>query len=944
MSSFAAEAHANVRKPAAPVLGPGDFATFFRDVHGHDPFPWQERLTLEVLDQGTWPTVIDLPTGTGKTAVLDTAVFAMAVKPDVTPRRVVFVIDRRIVVDQVCDRARRLQRRIEAGDTATLRRVRDCLRALSDGESLGVAALRGGIPIDDGWADRPDQPWVIVSTVDQFGSRLLFRGYGVSPGMRPIHAGLAGNDCLVILDEVHLSVPFAQTVTHLAASPRGQLPRRFAVVEMSATPSNDSARRFTLDPAADLANCPELCRRVTAAKQATLLGPVRSEDAIPAAVLKIVHKVGRSTSEHRPRVHSIGVIVNRVRTAREVHRVLMAAGLSAHLITGRMRPLDRVDALERIGPIVDPNGREPGDSLEIVVATQAIEVGADFSFELLITECAPVDCLRQRFGRLDRRGTYAARTERAAQAWIVGVKSVVASKKPDPIYGDAVKVTWEELQRRAQQRRLDVSPLALTGFAESANAPRPSAPLLLSTYLDVWVQTNPDPIVQPSVEWFLHGMNQERPADVSIVWRRDRSAETLRLVPPRQAEALQAPIGAVRSWLSGSAEVDVADVAQEDESRGPASAIPAFAGKWVRWEGSAEGINEGVDLDDIRPGDLLVIDPELGGLSAETWDPGSSESVSDLGDAAQLAYGRRVTLRLDPELPYMDSAPTPAQEASADQPTPDRIKEWLGTLASKPVVSDWIRQILERLRTGFEATPVRLDEDTAAYYVLTERHPSTNKPLSDPGTMDGGDEAGSLTGTATPLRDHLAGVGDRAGKIARRLCLPVAIQHDLSLAGSLHDIGKVDQRFQLQLVGGDRIALEMLEEPLAKSLRGSGHVRRYPSGMRHELASLAMIESNQAVLSGAHDKDLVLHLISSHHGWARPLPPIIEDNDPQTLSFALGGCSMTAGSDLTNTSLAVDVADRFWRLVACYGYHGLAWLEAILRLADHQQSAQESER
>ena len=944
MSSSDAEAPAEVRTPASSALGSEDFATFFRDVHGHEPFPWQQRLTSEVLDQGTWPSVIDLPTGTGKTAVLDTAVFALAAQPDVTPRRVVFVIDRRIVVDQVYNRAQRLQRRIEAGDTMVLRRVRDRLSALSDGEPLGVAALRGGVPIDDGWTHRPDQPWVMVSTVDQFGSRLLFRGYGVSPGMWPVHAGLAGNDCLVILDEVHLSVPFAQTLAQVTDFQPGPLPRRFVIVEMSATPSNDRAKPFTLDPGADLENCPELHRRVTAAKQATLEA-VRKEDAIPAAVLKIVKEVDEGPSEPHLTTRSVGVIVNRVRTAREVHEVLASADFSAHLITGRMRPLDRVGALERIGPVVDPDGQERGDSLQIVVSTQSIEVGADFSFEVLITECAPVDCLRQRFGRLDRRGSYAARTGSAAQAWIIGVKSVVASKKPDPIYGESVKATWEELQRCAKKGRLDVSSLALKDFPQSANAPRPNAPLLLPTHLDAWAQTSPQPVVQPSVEWFLHGVNQNRPADVSIVWRRDRSTEVLRLVPPRQAEALQAPIGAVRSWLSGASELDVADVSHDDESRDSVSVTQAFLGKWARWEGSTEGAKE-IELGDIRPGDLLIVDPELGGLSSETWDPSSSDAISDLGDEAQLAYGRRVTLRLDPELPYVDSPPTPAEEAAADQPTSDRILEWLESRASESAQPGWIRQTVERLRKGFDITLVWLDDENsgAAYYVLTQRHPGTNKPLSDPDTMDGGDEAGSLTGTGTTLRGHLAGVGDRAGKIARTLGLPVAIQEDLRLAGSLHDVGKVDQRFQLQLVGGDRIALEMIEEPLAKSLPGTRRVQEYPSGMRHELASLAMIESNDALLSVAHDRDLVLHLIGTHHGWGRPLPPLIKDHEPQTLSFSLGNHRMTASSDLVNSSVALDMADRFWRLVERYGYHGLAWLEAILRLADHQQSAQESER
>ena len=168
---------------------------------------------------------------------------------------------------------------------------------------------------------------------------------------------------------------------------------------------------------------------------------------------------------------------------------------------------------------------------------------------------------------------------------------------------------------------------------------------------------------------------------------------------------------------------------------------------------------------------------------------------------------------------------------------------------------------------------------------------------------------------------------------------------DLRLAGRLHDLGKVDRRFQMQLVGGDPVELEMRhEEPLAKSLPGARRVWRYPRGMRHEVASVAMIESNGDVLGAAHDRDLVLHLVGSHHGWGRPLPPIIEDPNPQVLSYAVDGHLLETTSDLAESALALDMADRFWRLVERYGYHGLAWLEAVLRLADHQQSAAESEQ
>ena len=920
-----------------------DFTAFFRDIHGQAPFPWQGRLTAQVLNRRIWPTVIDLPTGAGKTAVLDTAVFALAARPTVFPRRIVFVIDRRIVVDQVCQRAEQVRDRIASGETPILRKVRERLLGLSDTESpLDVAALRGGIPLDHEWTHHPDQPWVMVSTVDQFGSRLLFRGYGVTRGMRPIHAGLAGNDCLVILDEVHLSVPFAETLAHVSALPTGGLPRRFAIVEMSATPSDRNVEPFTLDPEADLNACEELRRRIEAPKQAKLVS-VRNHDALPAEAVKIVQSITKSEKTN-VRIRSVGVVVNRVRSAREVYQAVAAAGHTTHLITGRMRPLDRVDALHRIGPIVDPDSERSSAKLTVVVATQAIEVGADFSFHALITECAAVDSLRQRFGRLDRRGAYFARTGRPARSWIIGPKSVVDSRRPDPIYGESVRKTWEELERREQSGAIDVSPTSLRGFPCDATAPRASAPLLLRTHMDAWTQTNPEPIVQPSVAWFLHGIDRNRPADVSILWRWDRSPEALRLVPPRQAEYLQVPVDAATAWLSGSDEVDVADVDMAGTEVDAKSSSKILAAGWVRWAGFDEN-PERIGPNDIRPGDVLIVDPTKGGLTAGTWDPSSPMSVTDLGDAAQLAYRRRATLRLDPRL--TDTAPpaVPNDDVDTDVPARRRIEEWLKESVDTDVPPGWRGESAKRLLdNGFHTVPIGLDDADldAGYYVLVERHSETRNPVVDPATLDGSDEVASRTGTGVTLHHHLEGVGERAGRIAKQLGLDGPFVADLRLAGRLHDIGKVDRRFQDQLIGGDPVEFELRRDtPLAKSLPEARPVRRYPAGMRHEMASLAMIASSADVLGTAYDKDLVLHLVGTHHGWGRPLPPVVQDTEPQTLSYKFDGHSMHVNSDLAESSLALDMADRFWRLVARYGYHGLAWLEAILRLADHQQSAKE---
>ena len=912
-----------------PDLSIADFPAYFRGVHGDEPFPWQVRLTERVLETEEWPTVIDLPTGSGKTATLDTAVFSLAARPDVFPRRVVFVVDRRIIVDQVYKRARQIKDALTAAENGVLSQVRDRLKNITGGDPLGVAALKGGVPIDNEWASLPDQPWVMVSTVDQFGSRLLFRGYGVSPIMRPIHAGLAGNDCLVILDEVHLSQPFSETLDAVRQMDNGPLPRRFQVVEMSAT-SSSTADPFKL-VSSDWDSSEELKRRVTAVKCCTLEKvPGRlAEVAIPKAVLRIFKK------ELPGAARSVGVIVNRVRTARLTYQALKD-DYRAHLITGRMRPLDRVRKLNEISAAVDPDRTDDAADLTIVVATQAIEVGADFSFDALITECAPIDSLQQRFGRLDRRGTYHDRAGAPARAWILGIQTDLKAKKPDPVYGNAAKETWKELEERFGENSFDVGPSSQylrNDFPEEAIAPKLNAPLLLNTYMEAWTQTRPEPIVQPPLDPFLHGLGQSNNTDISLVWRRDRSHETLMLVPPRPAEYLPVPIGAAKAWLTqpedARVEIPVADV----DTAGTEDVVTSTNTyrEALRWQGFDKAPEPITGRDGLRPGDVVLVDPGLGGLTAGTWDPTAADMVSDLGDEAQCYHGRRVTLRLDP-LIYPQLPNLVANEKS-DTTTRRLIENWIDTADHSSLPDDWMAATCRRLDNGFE---LREPNERRDYPIILKRQ-------VDIAALDGADGSVSFTGTAVTLRRHLDGVGERAAAFARRLGLNLNIQNDLRLAGCLHDLGKVDRRFQSQLVGGDPVELEMLDEPLAKSLPGTRRVYRYPRGMRHEIASAALVRSDPVILAEAYDPDLVIHLITSHHGYGRPLLPVVEDPNPQDLQYRYDGVEMTASSNLVDSDIALDGADRFWRLIDRYGYHGLAWLEAILRLADHRQSEVEAE-
>ncbi len=983
-------------------LTAADFGSYFEAVHDHEPYPWQSRLTRQVLEEGRWPDVIDLPTGAGKTAVLDTAVFALALKPDTSPRRIVFVIDRRIVVDQVFERAEAIRGRISRARQGVLTEVNRRLKQLTGDERLlGVAALRGGggIPLDAEWASRPDQPWVMVSTVDQFGSRLLFRGYGVSDWMRPVHAGLAGNDCLVILDEVHLSRAFAATLRDMTSENEipqirsvdsDLLPRRFKVVEMSATPANESSRRFELQQA-DLDRSPRLKQIAEARKRAKMVkipGSRPAHESVPEKVLELLKR------ELRQDEKTVGVIVNRVRTARETHKLLQQQGFAAHLLTGRMRPIDKAQVLGGISVSVDPERKSPPDELTVVVATQAIEVGADFSFDALISEAAPIDSLCQRLGRLDRRGSLAAQRESPARCWILGVASDLKPNRPDPVYGDAARHTWDQLQSMAHEGAIDVGPG--TGIAKrlspDAQAPTPEAPLLLPTHVDAWSQTSPSPVADAPITEFLHGKDSEREPDVSVAWRWDCSKEAIDLVPLRPAEFLAVPVSAIRSWVRGYAEVPVADTdaappgEEARRARRPdrEPVQPRLSGL-RRWTGREDTLTEEIErVDDLKPGDRLIATPDMGGLRAATWDPSDRPSgrpaatedeappdpVEDLGDQAQLAYMQRATLRLDPRLlkvlrlPQELRAPSPQDEQDASVTRRDAVDRWLEGLADLPRggLPDWVGRVVERLRDrSFDIETV--DAPTGpAYYVLVER-------AVDPAILDEYDDKPSLTGAETNLRDHLGGVGAKAEAYGRRLGAPAEVVDDLRLAGQLHDLGKIDTRFQAQMHGHDPVLVAAANEPLAKSVPGARTRRKAWPPVRHEISSVALAQSNPAILDSAHDPDLVLHLVGTHHGYGRPLPPIRKDDDPRPLAaegrlhedgFRLvargdddrsddseesdGQVRMSICSDLAETPLALEMADRFWRLQERYGHHGLAWLEAIFRLADQQRSAEEARR
>lgn len=518
------------------TLSTSDFPAFHAAVHGgKQPFAWQQRLLEQVVRDKAWPRVLDLPTGAGKTTCIDIALFALALDAmndsavRWCPRRIAMVVDRRIVVDQAAERGRSILRALMTSTDAVLAEAARRLRSLSctGEEPLGVFTLRGGMPKDDGWVRTPDQPLVIASTVDQVGSRMLMQGYGVSQGMKPVHAGLLANDTLLLLDEVHLSQPFRQTLDQLATlrtrfSGTG-VKTRFLHAFLSATPGTEATAPFVLLDDEKKPDSP-LGPRLHASKPARLF---EVDDRI-ALEQTCIDQAKELLQRHR----TIAVVVNRVASASAIARQLdeaLGTDATVTLLTGRMRPLDRDDVLRELRPMVQTGHKRNEDSQKrVIVATQCIEAGADFDFDALVTEAASLDSLRQRFGRVDRLGEY-----NRAEGLIVYDKSA----KDDPVYGKAIveTVKWfkeQEKKRPArikdalkklkedakklkaepkQQAEAQIARMALVDLGVLAVeaptgddlpkllAPKPCAPTLMPAYLDLWAQTSPAPSQIPDV-------------------------------------------------------------------------------------------------------------------------------------------------------------------------------------------------------------------------------------------------------------------------------------------------------------------------------------------------------------------------------------------------------------------------------------------------------------
>lgn len=922
-----------------------DFGAFFALIRpGQRPFAWQERLLDALLATGRWPDRVVAPTGAGKTAVIDVHVFANALaaarQTPRVPRRLALVVDRRVVVDSHDDHARVLSTLLDSVQDGLLAEVGRLLRSmrlgvqalgrLGDGavaEPLVTARLRGGAPPPRSWRDAPEACAVLTGTPDMVGSRLLLQGYGSSPRAWPREAGLLAFDTALVVDEAHLSRQFLRTarrISELAPSVLTSGVPVLQVVETTATPSTSDGTEVGVEE--DDLEDPVLASRLRKAKAVRLL-------SVPGWPLKgsaldlVAEEVVKAHDDFGP---TVGCVVNRVASAVQLAALLRTKGLAVELLVGRMRPADVWHLRRRRLGLLDLRGDR---EVDVLVATQTVEVGVDLDLSALVTELAPGAALAQRSGRVNRVG------RRPASRVVVAVPERLPETDRDaaPYAAQDLSAGLGWVRRRAD----DEWGLAPWSVRQDP-APGQGLRRRLLRRLELsdswsWAATGDEPFVRADLDlWLADNLSAEQ--DVGIVSRRDLPADPalavalLRLLPPRAHEVFPVPVGTARRLMPKAAADGPVLRCRNDDV--------------VALDGADE-------VADLRVGDVLVVPETLplqrSGVVDEALDREPAADVLEAlpdGAASPVRAGDVVWRWgvLDPAAPAARQLPEPAvtllsagpQGTGGDWSRQQRA-DLADLLAASPVSVDGPDLLAEDLWHMRDAAVTLLRQGRVKDSMLRVLTDADDRPallvvadLRRAAADEDVRQTWTPSDQAVPLQQHAHNVAEAAGAVAESLGLPLDVVEALRLAGLHHDDGKADDRFQ-RLLGrtpdGPVLAKSAARPPSsdAAARTASG----LPSGWRHEQRSV--LDSWRSVPDS--QRRLVTRLVGTTHGHGRP-------------SFPHGARSLLGMS--TETELPADARALFddgeWEQLVQdtheqFGVWAMSYLEAVLRAADGRVSA-----
>ncbi len=511
------------------------FDSEFEKLLNFKPLSWQRRL-FDRFMEGKLPGALDLPTGLGKTSVMAIWLIARAHGAPL-PRRLIYVVDRRAVVDQATDEAEKLRKGLKS-----LPHLQRALR-LGDG-GLPISTLRGQFVDNRVWQEDPTASSIIVGTVDIIGSRLLFSGYGVSPKMRPYHARLMGADALIVLDEAHLVPPFEKLLEAIEKGANIFGPRAdeahnvippFKLLSLSATGGPRKSEVFRLIEE-DLSD-PLIAKRLGSKKVLTVAYPAEAKLSD-----NLAKQAWALTDDGKANIRCL-VYCNSREEAEKTYAAIndlaaddkkkAAISIATELLVGARRVHER----DNVSDWLKENGFVAGSGLPrqpcFLIATSAGEVGIDLDADHMVCDLAPWERMVQRLGRVNRRGDGDAR--------IV----VIAGEEPKPKKPDAptaeenrALIAYRTLQviqaLPPQDAGYDVSPGALlelkrraegdselSGMIDAATTPAPLHPALTRPLVEAWAMTSLQTHTgRPDVAPWLRGWVDEDEPQTVLVWRK----------------------------------------------------------------------------------------------------------------------------------------------------------------------------------------------------------------------------------------------------------------------------------------------------------------------------------------------------------------------------------------------------------------------------------------
>jgi CRISPR-associated endonuclease/helicase Cas3 len=916
------------------------FIRFFRKATGWpQPYDWQILAATDGL-----PDVLRVPTGLGKTEVALAWAWRLLVDEKPEPRHLVVCLPMRSLVTQTVQR---------------LKGYFDALRSHDGALDVAVYQLMGGA-VDDDWVGHVDKPWVLVGTQDQLLSRALNRGYSMSRFEWPVHFGLLNNDCRWLIDEVQLMGPGLWTTSQLDWMRRKRFPslKPCLTTWMSATvgtsflsttdrvrdtlakPSGEQvAFEDKLKPALDgdaglewwrAAKRPLAWWRPEAAAQPTTGGGTKQGAAKSAAATAVTPDAIAVAVKAKHVAGTLSLVIcNTVDMARAVFGALSSIDHKV-LLTSRFRREDRARHEQRL---IDFDAQRKAGTLPkadpglICVSTQVIEAGVDISAHRLFTELAPWPSMLQRLGRLNRKGD-----DQHAHAWVWETPKEGGNKKVERIGPyeaadiDRAKRLVDAFTPLSQDKAFSeaIAGLNASKQKEVTEALQPKlSPLpraldvhgLFSTERDVHGGFT-------DVGAFVRGTDPD--LDVTVFWR-DWSGDS----PPR-GDDLDGPLLEPAKEGCPVSFVRVQKMLESSKSKA-----------WL-WDDEADRW-ERVNHWDIRPGMLIMLKRDVGGYDqTEGWTGDKAHVLAEVPRA-----GRGATLRDDAwtEVGYWSKLEDHLKDARREA---DKLCAALSL-------------------TGDTRTAV---VEAAGLHDLGKAHPQWQAALPDRSGIPDALLAKSPRVVAADVVGDASAV--RAEFVKRR---PQA--H--ALPDEARRRGREDV-VRLRWAIDDRLGEAELKSLRAVlGVRWAGHVQFRP-GLRHEVASaLAMWRKYNDSETKPYPA-LAVYLAATHHGKARTVMRSTTGEGNDVFGVRSEPSSLVVGDDQwpLDFSIAKDGAEGRWEgdefVLTGHGWTGLvadllgpwrpeeksdagavpegepkhlgpfalAYLEALVRIADWRASAQPS--